>query len=315
MSKSLRRAIPNANALLVFESAARLGGFTRAAEELGVSQPSVTHHVRTVEAMAGQPLFERRNNRLILTEAGRRLLASVQQGFGEVAEALDALKAAGPRPRLTLTVHPGFAQHWLIRRFDALRQVLGGYDIRLAIADSPDAPTDPTEVDLAILVGRGPWAGRRAHRLVTETVEPVAAPALLAADARLAAGDPTALRAAPLLHMDQGDEPWMTWADWFRARGLPKPPAPRVLYNNYPLVLQEALAGRGVALAWRPLADELLATGALARIGPAVENPAMGYHLVWRNDAETQPVAEAVCDWLLAALSERSPAPAADRTL
>jgi DNA-binding transcriptional LysR family regulator len=294
---NLRRTVGNADALLVFESAARLGSFTRAAEELGISQPAVTRHVRTVEGAVGRPLFRRDHNRLSLTDAGRRLWSSLAAGFGEIAGTLETLRAEAGGTRLVFAAHAGFAQQWLMPRFSELCALLGGSDVRLMISDST-AELDRGGFDFAVRVGRGDWRDQGSHRLVTERVRPVAAPRLLQARPWLAEAAPADLLAAPLLHMDAGDKPWTTWRGWFRAVGVDAPPpAPGVLYNNYPLVLQEVLAGNGVALGWRPLTDRPLAQGALVPLGPEVETPELGYFLTWPRDDTDPELRARLCAW------------------
>jgi len=305
--KNLRQRVANANALVVFESAARLNSFTRAAEELGISQPAVTRHVRAVEAMAGRTLFQRAHNRLSLTPEGRRLWQSVSRGFGDMAETLEALRAEQPRRRLVLATHAGFAQQWLMPRFSELCGLFGDFDVRLMISDS-DSELDRGDFDLAVRVGAGRWANQHAVRLMPEIVFPVASPGLLAARPDLREAMPAALLDVPLLHMDEGDKPWLTWRDWFRAQGVgAAPPRPEVIYNNYPLVLQEALAGKGVALAWRPLTDAAVAQGGLIPVGPRVEPGEMGYYLAWPDREPGRQLAPALQAWFEAKFQE-SPA-------
>jgi DNA-binding transcriptional LysR family regulator len=289
--------VTNADALLVFESAARHGSFTRAAEELGISQPAVTRHVRTVENTLGRPLFRRDHNRLSLTDAGRRLWSSVAAGFGEIAGTLETLRAEAEGTRLVFAAHAGFAQQWLMPRFSELCDLLGGTDVRLMISDST-AELDRGDFDFAVRVGRGEWRDQGSHRLLPEVVAPVAAPRLLEARPRLRAAPPAALLEAPLLHMDAGDQPWTTWRGWFQAMGVSAPlAAPGVLYNNYPLVLQEVLAGNGVALGWRPLTDRLIAQGALVQLGSSVENPHQGYFLTWPRGKPETDLRDRLCAW------------------
>jgi len=298
--KNLRQRVANANALVVFESAARLNSFTRAAEELGISQPAVTRHVRAVETMAGRVLFQRAHNRLSLTPEGRRLWQSVSRGFADMAETLEALRSEQARRRLVLATHAGFAQQWLMPRFSDLCALLGDFDVRLMISDS-DRDLDRGDFDLAVRVGAGRWAHQHAARLVPEIVFPVVSPGFLAARPELQAATPAALLAAPLLHMDEGDKPWLTWRDWFRAQGVgAAPPRPDVIYNNYPLVLQEALAGKGVALAWRPLTDAAVAQGGLIPVGPRVETAEMGYYLAWPDREPGRRLVPALKDWFAA---------------
>lgn len=296
--KALRHRLLNANALLVFEAAARLTSFTRAAEELGVSQPAVTRQVRGLEEALGRPLFRRRHNRLSLTEQGERLWLSVSHGFHDIAETLEAIGRSGERARLVVATHSGFAQQWLMPRFSALSQVLGDFDLRLMVSDR-ESELDRGGYDLAIRIGEEWSRGRPdTHPLVGEHVHPVATPGFLEANPGVRDAAPADLLKAPLLHMDEGDQVWMTWRAWFRAQGVTAPvPRPEVLYTNYPLLLQAAMAGRGIALAWRPLVDPALAQGALVPVGPAVDNPATGYYLTWAADGPVAARAPALCAW------------------
>jgi DNA-binding transcriptional LysR family regulator len=296
--KTLRRRLPNANALLVFECAARWTSFTKAADELSISQPAVTRHVRTLEAELGCALFERRHNRLALTADGLRLWRSVTAGFHDMAGVMDIIRAEEARERLVVATHSGFAQQWLMPRFSDLSKALQNFDLQLMISDQ-EADLDRGAYDLAIRIGdRAGQRRRGGHSLIRETVFPVASPAFLAANPTFCDAAPAALTDAPLLHMDEGDQPWLTWRGWFRAQDVGTPPRrPDVLYTNYPLVLQAALAGRGIALAWRPLTDGLIAQGSLVPVGPMVEDPNTGYYLAWSADSPVAAFAPVLCDW------------------
>ncbi|MBP5856373.1 LysR family transcriptional regulator [Marivibrio halodurans] len=296
--KALRHRLLNANALLVFECAARLTSFTRAAEELGISQPAVTRHVRGLEEALGRPLFRRRHNRLALTEPGERLWLSVSHGFHDIAETLEAIRQTDSRPRVVVASHSGFAQQWLMPRFSALCAELRDFDVRLMVSDR-ETELDRGGYDFAIRIGgRRARGGPLAHALADEYVFPIASPAFLAANPHYRDASPADLLHAPLLHMDEGDQAWMTWSGWFRANGVAgRVPRPEVLYTNYPLVLQEVMAGRGIALAWRPLTDLPVGQGALVPVGPAVHNPETGYYLTWRGDGPAAERAPSLCAW------------------
>jgi DNA-binding transcriptional LysR family regulator len=295
--QSLRRTLGNANALVVFEAAARHASFTRAAEELGISQPAVTRQIKAVEDSVGCALFARRHNRLTLTAEGLRLWTSVTGGLGEIASTLEAMRKEDRRGRLVLASHAGFAQQWLMPRFAALCALLDRFDVRLLISDS-DSELDRGDFDFAVRVGGGDWPGHGSHLLIAETVCPVASPGFLECHPELRNPRPEDLLDAPLLHMDEGDKAWMTWSGWFRAQGVDAaPPRPEVLYNNYPLVLQEALAGKGVALGWRPLTDLPVSQGALVVIGPEAVSRRTGYFLTWPEREPGLALIERLRNW------------------
>ncbi len=312
---SLRHSLANVNALVVFESAARLASFTRAAEELGISQPAVTRHVKQVEGLVGLPLFKRNHNRLTVTADGVRLWTSLAHGLGEIADTIEAMRSETRRRRLVVATHAGFAQQWLMPRFGELARLLGNFDVRLMISDA-DSELDTADFDFAVRVGAGNWPGQHAIRLIDEIVVPLASPLLLRARPDLAAPGLDALAAAPLLHMDEGDKPWMTWRGWFRAQESSlAPPYPELLYYNYPLVLQEVLAGRGVALGWRPLIDPLIGQGSLVPIAPASVNPRVGYYLTWPAREPATGVAPELQRWFTEQIAEPGSAALPDQLI
>ena len=264
--------------LVVFESAARTGGFSAAARELGITQPAVTRHVIALERSLSTPLFERTANRVRLTEPGRLFAERIGAGLDLIESGLADLEATAST--FVLAAHPGIAQQWLMPRVDRLHDALGDLELRLVVFDR-DADLAESNHDAAVRIGAGRWVGQSAHRLFDEVVLPVASPAF--ADEHELDGDSTAVdvNRVPFVHMDDGESPWMTWADWLHHFDIPLERRPgRVMWNNYPLVLQQVLAGRGVALGWRPLVDELLTGGALVPVGPEVRS-GLGYYVTW----------------------------------
>lgn len=288
------RRVDRVQRLVVFDAAARLGSFTAAASELGMSQPAVTRQIRALEQALGVVLFSRTANRSELTAAGRRLRGHVASAFDTIEAGLAELE---PRDAtFVLAAHPGIAQQWLVPRIDGLRSALGERELRLRLFDRDDELAHG-EHDASIRVGDGHFPGQSARLLFPEVVVPVAAPVVARSHQLDAATPPEALRHVPLVHMDDGDRPWMTWHDWFGSFGLTFPPQPgRVLFQNYPMVLQQALAGRGVALGWRPLIDDLVDGGALVAVGPEVRSP-RGYWVTWRSGPPSPTVA-ALIAWL-----------------
>jgi DNA-binding transcriptional LysR family regulator len=280
--------------LAVFEAAARLGGFTAAAAELGTTQPAVTRQIRALERSLGTMLFTRTANRSALTERGQRLWAQIAAGLDTIENGLAEL--TGSSDTFVLAAHPGIAQQYLVPRLDGLQEALGALDLRLWLFDR-DIEIGATGFDAAIRVGTGEFTGQSAHLLFPEAVVPVASPAFAAARGLSASSTAADVYAAPFIHMDDGDRPWMTWTDWLGHFDLQlERTSGRVLFHNYPMVLQQALAGRGVALGWRRLIDDLIAGDALTIVGPEVISH-RGYYLTWPIGPPTDAVA-ALIEWL-----------------
>ena len=282
--------------LAVFDAAARRGSFTAAATELGSTQPALTRQIRALERSVGLELFERTANRSRLTEAGRQLAAAVDAGFMTIEQALSTI--GGQASTFVLASPPGFAQQVMVPVLDELHAALEtehADDIRLWLYDR-DAELDHGDADAMIRIGTGQWDGLDAVRLFDETVVPVATRAF--AEAHGLHGDSTVddVLAAPLLHMDATDRPWMSWADWLTHFDLALTTRRRVVYNAYPAVIQQAIAGRGVALGWYGVIDQYLTDELLVPVGPAVSTD-RSYCLAWPTGRRT-PAVEAVIGWL-----------------
>lgn len=296
--KTLRKLVERVDRLqrlATFEAAARLGSFSAAGRELGLAQPAVTRQVQALERSLDVELFERGPNRIVLTEAGRLLADSLDLGFGSIERAIDEVSELGGA--FVLAMPPGFAQQLVVPQLDSLQRALGDRDLRLWLYDR-EADLASGSFDAAVRVGSAPWRGLDATRLFAERVMPVAAPSL-AREWRLdATSGPRDVLAAPLLHMDAADRPWMSWADWLNTFDLQLTPGRRrVVFNNYPAVLQQVIAAKGVALAWDRLTDTLVEGGVLEAVGPTVKS-SRSYYLTWptgRGDAAV----DALVDWLI----------------
>lgn len=287
-------AVDRLQRLSTFEAAGRLGSFSAAGRELGLAQPAVTRQIQALERALGVELFHRESNRIDLTDAGRQLLDSIDTGFSAIERGLDEM--AERHSVAVLAMPPGFAQQLVVPRLDSLQRALGERDLRLWLYDR-EAELGHGSFDVAVRVGAPPWPGYEATVLLPERVVPVATPSLAAEwglDGQSTGAD---VLAAPLLHMDANDRPWMSWADWLDAFGLALTPGRRrVMFNNYPAVLQQALAGKGVALAWAGLADDLIDSEVLTVVGPAVAS-ARSYCATWSAGVDDGTV-DAIVTWL-----------------
>lgn len=280
--------------LAVFEAAGRLGSFSAAATELGMTQPAVTRQIRALEHRLGTDLFVRTANRSTLNDAGVRL-------HGHIAAGLDIIEAglaelAEHAGTFVLAAHPGIAQQWLVPRLDGLTAALGGLDLRLWLFDREEEVAHGG-FDAAIRVGNGEFPRQSSHLLFHEAVVPVASPSFADEWGLHPESSAADVYAAPFIHMDDGHHPWMTWADWLSHFGITLRRQPgRVLFHNYPMVLQQALAGRGIALGWRHLIDELVDGDALTIVGPEVVSR-RGYFVTWPEGPPSEAV-QALVDWL-----------------
>jgi LysR family transcriptional regulator, glycine cleavage system transcriptional activator len=263
---SLRRDLPLANALLVFEAAARHGHLTRAAAELCIAASAVSRHVANLERQSGLTLFVRNGNRLELTPAGRRLADATREGFGHVRDALASLRKQAGNRTLTIGCSYDLAHTWLMPRFRALAEVVPHHELRVITSDSY-ANFDAPDVDVSVRYGRGHWSEFAAARLFGEEVFPICAPSDGLAG--------------------------LTWSDWLRSEGIALPSVSGPVFANYSLLLLELVAGRGLALGFANIVDTLLADGRVARLTKRSLRSDYGLYAVYREPAPT-PIANVV---------------------
>ncbi|MEQ9334601.1 LysR substrate-binding domain-containing protein [Thalassobaculum sp.] len=295
---TLRALLPSANALIVFEAAGRLGSFTRAAEELGISQAAVSFAIRKMEDELGTPLFRRRHRSVELTEAGRRFHPDVALGLTHIRKAAEDLTAARPDRHVTLSASTTFASFWMLPRLARFRADLPDIDLRIQTSDR-DLDLTSEGLPLGIRLGRArSWPGCEAAVLIEEAITPIVAPAYIEQYGRPAmAADIAGHR---LIHLEEPFRPRATWEDWFADLGLPPPSrAKGLLINDYVLVVQAVLGGQGIALGWRYVTDRMVADGLLEYPSDHVLRTGRAFHVVWPAGREIGENARRVRDWLL----------------
>src|SRR5499427_1411923 len=192
------RRLPPLNAIKAFEAAARSQSFTRAAEELNVTQGAVSQQVKALEATLGIKLFDRERQRLVITEAGREYLAVVRDALDRIAVGTERLVQRQSSGVLTISTSPDFAAKWLVHRLGRFAESHPEIDLRVS-ATAPHVDFVREDVDLAVRHGDGKWPGLDIVRLCSEQLFPVCSPKLVAGRNRVkTAAD---LLNFPLLHM------------------------------------------------------------------------------------------------------------------
>ena len=281
------------NALRVFEAVARLGNFTRAGEELGMTQTAVSYQIKLLEENVGEPLFLRRPRQIALTEAGGQLSPKVAEAFGILQEAMASLRQPAEE---TLLIHstPTFASQWLARHLGSFQLKHPNVAVRLATSDALiDFTREPS--DIAIRNGRGTWPGLRAHLLMKMNFTPMLSPAL--ADSIGGVHVPADL--LKLRIIDAGD-PW--WAQWFEAAGVPDPGLqgrPRSRLGAQSFEASAAIAGQGVAVLTPEFYADDLAAGRLIQPFDILCNDGTNYWLAYPESRRHTPRIRAFRNWIL----------------
>ena len=286
--------LPSLKGLRAFEAAGRCLSFTRAAEELHVTQAAISHQIKALEAQLGVRLFRRAPRGLLLTDAGQAYLTEVREAFRRLTQATDRLLARDVAGVLTVSVLPSFAARWLVPRLPRFSGRHPEIDLRIAADDRP-VDFNREDVDVALRYGRGDYPGLQADHFLSEEVCPVCSPALLRG--RHPLRTPADLKDHVLLH----DDLPTTWAMWLKVAGATEvDPTRGPHFTDSSLVLQAAVGGQGVALGRSALAGDDLAAGRLVRPFPLSLPAESAYFIVYPPHTANRPKIAAFRAWLLA---------------
>jgi LysR family glycine cleavage system transcriptional activator len=293
------KTLPPLNALRVFESAARHMSFTKASEELHVTPGAVSQQIKTLEDFIGGRLFRRTKRALLLTDAAQASLPILREAFDKLEEAARILTARGDSKRLTVSVAPSLAAKWLVPRLDRFNERFPDIEVWIS-ADMEVVDFAVDDVDLAIRYGAGRYPGLEVELLMEESIIPVCSPRLMTGAHPLRA--PQDLAHHPLLHdgsPDQHDASSANWAMWLKAAGVDDIDAKRgPKFNQSSLVIEAAVAGKGVALAKQAIALADLEAGRLVAPFDLTTPSAFSYYLVHPASKSRNAAVKAFKKWL-----------------
>ena len=289
----MARRLPPLNALRAFEAAASHLSFTRAAEELFVTQAAVSHQIKALEERLGVRLFNRRGRTLTLTEAAQRYLPAVRESFDRIAAATEELAQTTSGGTLNITMLNSFAALWFVPRLSRFQTQHPGIAVRIHASDDV-VDLRRTDFDAAIRYGPGKWPGVKTWKLFDDDTFPVCSPALL--DGPHPLRTPGDLRHFTLLHEDMIR---ITWAHWLRAAGVTDIDATKgPVFSHANMVMQAAVNGQGIALGRGPLMADELETGRLVQpLGLSLTGDHAHYFVCTEATAESPKIA-ALRDWL-----------------
>jgi LysR family glycine cleavage system transcriptional activator len=298
MEAKLRRSLPPLNALRSFEAAARHQSFTRAADELCVTQGAVSHQVKALEAELGLKLFNRERQGLAITEAGRDYSAVVRDAFDSIALGTDRLLQRLRSGVITVSTSPDFAAKWLVSRLGRFAETHPETELKIS-ATMHHVDFTREDVDLAIRHGAGDWAGLDAVNLCFEELFPVCSPALLRT--RRGIHNPEDVLQFPLLHLDDRRD-WSRWLEAAGASGEGLLHGP--ILNHASMLIDAAIDGQGIALARTALAAADLIYGRLVKPFQAALPLKNRYWIVCPRATSSMPKITIFRKWLLAEAAE-----------
>jgi LysR family glycine cleavage system transcriptional activator len=300
--------LPSLNGLRAFEAAARHLSFTRAANELHVTQTAISHQIRRLEEQLGISLFERRPRELRLTREAASYLPAVQAAFEELRQATARLQRPNRDALLTVSTTASLAAKWLVTRVAAFQDANPGIEVRITTsAHLVDFRRE--EIDMAVRYGRGHWPGLRARWLMAEDIFPVCSPALLRAAKPLR--QPADLVHQTLLHTTASREDWQLW---LTAAGLPTSIAARrgMSFDQSFMAVQAAVDGLGVALGRTRFVEADIAAGRLVVPFDVVLPADAGFYIVAPEETADTPKLALFHDWLIASVTPGAVAPPPD---
>ncbi|MCL6706889.1 LysR substrate-binding domain-containing protein [Pseudomonas sp. R2.Fl] len=285
------------NAMRVFEAAARHLSFTRAGEELGMTQTAVSYQIRLLEETLGEPLFLRRPRQVMLTEAGERLAPRIGEAFSIMQEAVASLRETA---QATLTIHstPTFAQQWLSRSIGSFQ--LRHPRIAVRLETSPTLVDFAREsADVAVRWGKGDWPGLVSVRVMHLDFTPMLNPRL--AESIGGIREPADLLKLPII--SAGDE---LWEKWFKAAGIDNPRLENYPRNEFGTQLIDAsiaAAGQGVAILNPGHFAEEIAAGKLYQPFELMLNDGRDYWLAYPENRRNLPKIKAFHAWIMETLA------------
>jgi LysR family transcriptional regulator, glycine cleavage system transcriptional activator len=288
------RHLPQLSALRAFEAAARHESFTRAAEELCVTQGAVSHQVKALEGELGVKLFNRERQRLIITQAGRDYLIVVRDAFDRIAVGTERLVQRQTAGVLTVSTSPDFAAKWLVHRLGQFADAHPAIDLRVS-ATMHHVDFAREDVDVAVRHGDGNWPGLDVAQLCPEHLFAVCSPKLVSKRSR--ASRPRDVIKFPLLHLDNREG----WSKWFAAAGVADVNLTRgPILNRASMLIDAAIDGQGVALARTTLAAWDLLNKRLVRPFDVTLPLSKSYWIICPKATSALPKITAFRDWLLA---------------
>lgn len=302
--------LPPTAALRALAVAARHLSFTKAAEELNVTQSAVSHQIRHIEELWDIEMFVRRPRQLELTPAGERLAGIVNHFLTELETAIDELRADEGHAALRVEMLPSLAVKWLVPRLQKFRAIHPDIDVWIATHHNEERNLKHGDFDAIIRLGHGVYPGLASWQMMQDYVFPVARPRFL--EEHGVPWTPADLCKLPLL-LKYSDNISPGWEYWFEAAKVPREiylPALRegTRYPDTNMAVQAAFEGQGVALARSAHVWEELETGRLVRLFDVYCPSDVSVDFVCRHERVDKPAVRAFREWLLeeAAASQKA---------
>ncbi len=286
--------------LRAFEAVARLRGFNRAAEELGVTQSSVSQHVKALEEWTGRKLLIRSSHNTSVTDDGQQLADAVKRGLGDIIDVCNHLKQRQSNEQvIVLSCPPGFALNWLFPRLINFDQRYPDLPVSIT-THSFSTSISPSDTNLSIRYGTGKYPNLFTQQLMTERMTPVCAPTLPDGEPPLTQISHLARHTVLLDEIGQYEANPPTWSYWAQKAGHDLPRLNRTRrFGQANMAVQMAIRGGGIALGREPLVIDALREGNLVMPFAQFVLSEYGYWLVCNRQTAQQEHIQIFMNWLL----------------
>lgn len=283
--------LPPLKPLRAFEAAARLGAFTKAADELGVTHGAISQQLRGLEVSLGVRLFERVQCGVALTAEGQRLHSAVGAAFSGLSQLMRDFLTVSYKGRLVVNCVPSLLSNWLLPRLDDFLSRFPDIELSFLTSNDPRLLHDKS-VDIGIFYGSGEWPGYWQRRLFDVEISAFVSPGLMLHTPLNCVQD---LAAHTLLHSDDGGE----WQHWISHAGtVHVTPARNLYFPEAQLAAEAATHGLGVVLCDRVTSVDFLRSGRLVNPIKATASLADSFYVCCRTEDRNAPQLSGFIDWI-----------------
>jgi DNA-binding transcriptional LysR family regulator len=290
--------LPPLNALRAFESAARHLSFTRAADELHVTQAAISHQVKGLEERLGVKLFRRLPRQLLLTDEGQALLPDLRDAFNRLAHAVERISARSAAGTLTVSSMTTILMTWLVPRLPRFQEAHPEIDVRLMTTQRLVDFTRE-DIDVAIRFGTGKWPGVKSERMFGEVLTPLCGRRFVDE-----CKSPADLHKLPLIRSTEEDE----WPIWFAAAGVATTEVRRgPIFDSTKIAVQAAIDGLGIVMGPPTLFADDIAAGRLFQPFALAVETGKSYWFVVPENSAGRPKVKAFRDWIFSEVIRPEP--------
>ncbi len=303
---NISRALPSLNAIRFFECAARHSSFTRASEELCVTQGAVSKQIKLLEQQLDCQLFLRKGPYLSLTTHGEKLRGTVTDSLDIIKHGVASLRAMS-ESNLTLSVLPSFASNWLIPRLGAFEEQQAAISIHLKASFNNVNFAVNTDIDAAIRLGEGNWKDLTTLQLTQDAMFPVCTPRLAAKITTVSDLNKQTLLIDPHSRLrdqqlayppDNIADPYNDWSRWFETAKHSYSARNTKYYDETGTLIRAAIEGQGVYLAREELIQDQIASGVLRRLFKVEFYSNLHYYFVCPDNRKNDPNLLQFRNWL-----------------